>query len=398
MLVVHRSASGSALASALAEVLRAPLVDPFAGEVVAVPAKGVERWLAQRLSHVLGAADGDGVCANVRFPSPAEVLDGAVAAASDVHREAVGAWAPARSTWSLLSVLDDAARSDDEWFGPLRHHLGGPGGTGSRRLAVVQRIARLLDDYGWSRPRLVRAWAAGGDDDGSGRPVAPDLLWQPQVWRRLRERLGPSPAEPAGHRGRGAAPRRRSGRPATAAVGLRREPVAAGARRGAGRARRAPRRARVAAPRLPRGVGRRGRGPDRAPPGRRRGRRAADEPAAGLPRPGRPRACSRCCARSPRGTEPSLHEGPPAPATLLGRLQHEPGHRHGARRPGAARTGRPQPAGARLPRPGAPGGGAARGGAGPARRRPDPRAPRRAGDVPRRRGLRPGGRRGLRAR
>ena len=44
--------------------------DPFAAEVVAVPAKGVERWLAQRLSHRLGAPDGDGICAGVAFRSP----------------------------------------------------------------------------------------------------------------------------------------------------------------------------------------------------------------------------------------------------------------------------------------------------------------------------------------
>jgi exodeoxyribonuclease V gamma subunit len=70
VFVVHRAAHGSALAAALADVLRTPPADPFAREVVAVPAKGVERWLAQRLSHVLGSADGgDGVCANVHFPS-----------------------------------------------------------------------------------------------------------------------------------------------------------------------------------------------------------------------------------------------------------------------------------------------------------------------------------------
>ena len=73
MLITHRAATGSALTDALAQVLAAPAADPFSAEVVAVPAKGVERWIAQRLSHVLGAAGSDaydGVCANVRFPWP----------------------------------------------------------------------------------------------------------------------------------------------------------------------------------------------------------------------------------------------------------------------------------------------------------------------------------------
>ena len=56
MLVVHRAERASALADALAVVLSQPLHDPFATELVAVPARGVERWLAQRLSHRLGAS------------------------------------------------------------------------------------------------------------------------------------------------------------------------------------------------------------------------------------------------------------------------------------------------------------------------------------------------------
>ena len=54
-LFVHRATSTDVLADGLAELLADPLPDPFAEDVVAVPTKGVERWLAQRLSHRLGA-------------------------------------------------------------------------------------------------------------------------------------------------------------------------------------------------------------------------------------------------------------------------------------------------------------------------------------------------------
>ncbi len=83
MLHVHRSTRGSALVEALGDLVQKPLDDPFAPDVVAVPARGIERWLAQRLSHHLGAgSDGDGACARVDFPHPDEPLDAAVAAAS----------------------------------------------------------------------------------------------------------------------------------------------------------------------------------------------------------------------------------------------------------------------------------------------------------------------------
>ena len=58
-LHLHRGTDTTVLADGLAELLAEPPDDPFAEELVVVPAKGVERWLTQRLSHRLGAANGD---------------------------------------------------------------------------------------------------------------------------------------------------------------------------------------------------------------------------------------------------------------------------------------------------------------------------------------------------
>ena len=54
MLHVHRAERADRLADGLAETLLEPLEDPFAPEVVAVPTRGIERWLTQRLSTRLG--------------------------------------------------------------------------------------------------------------------------------------------------------------------------------------------------------------------------------------------------------------------------------------------------------------------------------------------------------
>ncbi|RPF28521.1 hypothetical protein [Georgenia muralis] len=60
-----------------------PPEEPFTTDVVAVPTRGVERWLAQRLSYHLGAGpDGEPrVCANVTLASPHRLV-GAVRAAA----------------------------------------------------------------------------------------------------------------------------------------------------------------------------------------------------------------------------------------------------------------------------------------------------------------------------
>lgn len=195
MLIVHRALSGAALARGLAEVLSDPPADPFAPEVVAVPAKGVERWLAQRLSHVLGAGSDDGVCANVVFPWPSTLLDEAVRSASAEHAVALERWAPLRSRWPLLEVVDACAPAEP-WCRALAHHLGAAGEDQGRRLSVVSRLAHLFDEYGQSRPEMLRAWADRRDERGDGGPLDDDLRWQVELWRRLRDRLGVrSPAE-----------------------------------------------------------------------------------------------------------------------------------------------------------------------------------------------------------
>ncbi|MFI9404810.1 exodeoxyribonuclease V subunit gamma [Nocardia sp. NPDC052316] len=209
-LHIHRAERADVLADGLAELLATPLPDPFAAEVVAVPAKGVERWLTQRLSAVLGvsgaaafapsfdAAFSDGVAANIQFPSPSGLVATALAAASGVRPED-DPWAGERVVWTLLRVID--ASLGEPWCAVLARHLGARDPSGrdhriGRRYATAAHLAALFDSYAAQRPRLITEWAAGSDTDGAGNPVPDDLLWQPELWRRLRTEVGaPSPAE-----------------------------------------------------------------------------------------------------------------------------------------------------------------------------------------------------------
>ena len=207
-LHLHRASRTDQLADALGELLAVPPADPFAEDLVVVPAAGVERWLSQRLSHRLGTGAGpgagtdDGVCAGVAFRSPRSLL----AELTDIGE--ADPWAPDALVWPLLECLDEAVGLGDgpaaSWAAPLVRHLGLEGGAVDeqrlgRRFALAHRLARLLASYAAQRPEVVAAWSDGRATDGLGSPLPPDLAWQPPLWRAVVARIAlPDPVAQIG--------------------------------------------------------------------------------------------------------------------------------------------------------------------------------------------------------
>ncbi len=189
MLVIHRAERADVLAEALAELLSTAGPDPFAAEVVAVPTRGIERWLTQRLSAHLGSRPGagDGVCANIEFPFPGRLIAGTLALASGISPER-DPWQPARLVWPLIDVVEQAL--EEPWLEPLARHLRG---GHQQRYPRLAHVARLFDEYATRRPELIEAWARGESGGVDERSAAG---WQPELWRRLRSAVGvPSLAE-----------------------------------------------------------------------------------------------------------------------------------------------------------------------------------------------------------
>ncbi len=194
-LHLHRGTDTTALADGLAELLAQPPDDPFAEELVVVPAKGVERWLTQRLSHRLGVGDrgGDGVCAGVRFLNPRSL----VALLTGTERD--DPWDPDRFVWPLLDVID--ASLPEPWCATLAQHLGHGDDTvqgqlrRDRRYSVARRLAGLFASYAVQRPSVLTQWEEGRDTAGAGADLPDDLLWQAELWRRLCAQVGAPPPD-----------------------------------------------------------------------------------------------------------------------------------------------------------------------------------------------------------
>jgi exodeoxyribonuclease V gamma subunit len=186
-LHLHRGERTDLLADGLGALLAQPLDDPFATELVLVPARGVERWLSQRLSHVLGRGSGaDGVCAGVEFRNPRSLL-AEITGTTDEDP-----WAPDAMVWPLLEVIDESL--DEPWCATLATHLGRFETSDEerelrlgRRYAVARRIAGLFASYASQRPALLVDWLDGNVD------LPSDVDWQPPLWRALADRVRADP-------------------------------------------------------------------------------------------------------------------------------------------------------------------------------------------------------------
>lgn len=182
------------LADGLAGLLAEAPEDPFERDLVVVAANGVERWLAQTLSHRLGAAPGsdDGICAGIELVRPMHLLS------ELTEKERDDPWSPGRLAWTVLDVIE--AHLDETWLAIVARHVGRgmPAAEEalrrSRRYPTAKRVASLLHGYALQRPWMVQAWTAGDDVDGLGQPLPDEVRWQAEVWRRATERLDGHPS------------------------------------------------------------------------------------------------------------------------------------------------------------------------------------------------------------
>ncbi len=192
MLYIHRSNHVEALAAQLADVLRqSPLREPMTPEQIAVPGRGIERWLSHALARHLRAT------ANIEWPFPALAIERAIAGlAGDTvtaGRRLNGAWQAQTLAWAVLAALP--ARLQDPEFTPLRTWIGAVAGEAidptfatidRRRFQLAQRIADVFDRYANWRPDLVLAWDRY---ETNVLELSDADAWQPILWRDVRFRM-----------------------------------------------------------------------------------------------------------------------------------------------------------------------------------------------------------------
>lgn len=190
MLTIFRSNRAEFLVDVLASQLQSDPPDPFEPVRVVVNTWPTSRWLGEQLATRLG-----GIAAHVLFPFPAAHLAAIVDACLEPDAEmGPDPWRATRLVWPLLELLPEIA--DQPEGEPLRRWLGQQtSGTGlaSATWQMGRAIADAFDDYALYRPGMLAAWEAGQPLDGGESPLPASQLWQPALYRALRQRLNRAP-------------------------------------------------------------------------------------------------------------------------------------------------------------------------------------------------------------
>ena len=158
------------LAEKLAGIVRDPLPDPVAPEIIVVQSSGMERWVSMQLARH------NGICANSQFPFPNAFFQQLVSQLiPDLPDQSL--FDPAVLTFKIMNILPGCLK--DPGFDCLKNYLE----NDTRRLKLFQissKIADLFDQYLVFRPDLIFKWEQGREDH-----------WQARLWRRLITAMDP---------------------------------------------------------------------------------------------------------------------------------------------------------------------------------------------------------------
>ncbi|HSV59158.1 MAG TPA: exodeoxyribonuclease V subunit gamma [Variovorax sp.] len=189
-MVVHGNHPEALRDLLVAWTQRHPLA-PLEDECVLVQSNGVAQWLKLSLARDVGQG-GAGIAAALTTELPASFIWRAYRAV--LGEQAVPAASPFDKSllaWRLMRLLPELLAK--EVFTPLRRFLEDDADL-RKRHQLAERLADLFDQYQVYRADWLEDWAAGRDEivtsRGARQPVPAELLWQPRLWRALREDVG----------------------------------------------------------------------------------------------------------------------------------------------------------------------------------------------------------------
>ena len=163
-------------------------LSPLESEDILVQSNGIAQWLKMALAET--GDKGMGIAAGLRVELPNQFI-------WRLYRAVLGNEVPVslpydkpNLRWRLLRMLPTLGSNSD--FEPITRYLADDH-DGRKTWHLAERLADLFDQYQVYRADWLNAWSNNNDvlphteKQPGGRVVPTDQLWQPALWRALRD-------------------------------------------------------------------------------------------------------------------------------------------------------------------------------------------------------------------
>ena len=178
----------------LVDVIKTYRLGVLSPEIILVQNNGMKHWLEMSLA----SDEAFGICAATRIELPSSYLWSIYRTIlMDVHIPVQMPFDKKNLIWRLYKILPHLI--EKEKFEPLKRYIGDVSDT--RRLyQLANQIADVFDGYQNYRADWLMDWAVGNDQLLSDTyldkpalpmPLKPEETWQSELWRALREDIGP---------------------------------------------------------------------------------------------------------------------------------------------------------------------------------------------------------------
>ncbi|WDP85870.1 MAG: exodeoxyribonuclease V subunit gamma [Desulfobacter sp.] len=164
---------------------------PLAPEYIGIQSRGMKQWLTTAIAQRFG------ICANVRFLFPRQILEQVLEHTIDNTQElsesrinkAKTVLNPEIMTWSIMDIFVSSSLEACPGFeasGLTRYIMDDP--TGKKKLGLSRKIAKVFDDYQVYRPDLLAQWEGEKPLDPVSDSVKDHAVWQAWLWKQLSQR------------------------------------------------------------------------------------------------------------------------------------------------------------------------------------------------------------------
>ena len=155
---------------ALTAVLKHVPDNPMVPEWIGIQSRGMKQWIAAQM------ADNLGICANINFFFPRQMINQIIYDQSDDQKESLN---EDTLLWSIMKLLNKSKAVNE--LSSIQDYIRDDE-TGKKQYQLSMKIAKIFDDYQVYRPSMLLEWQR---QNSHGFLKDSDAKWQTWLWNRI---------------------------------------------------------------------------------------------------------------------------------------------------------------------------------------------------------------------